>query len=187
MSVPRLVCPLCSGPKQNPRAKTCRACYVRGIAGRRPFDRDAAIARFLANVKIPDDPDDCWTWMGHTLWGGYGQFNMHGTCTTAHRAAYILFVGDMPEGTEACHTCDNPPCVNPSHVFPGTHSDNVQDCIRKGRFFGGLRKLSDAEVVEIRALLAETDLSLAAIGERFGVHAVSVFDIKHGRTHKRVA
>lgn len=78
-------------------------------------------------------PDECWPWQGSTD-GRYGEFWADGRKTKAHRVAWELANGrPFPEGLHACHTCDNPPCVNPEHIFPATHQENLQDAERKGR------------------------------------------------------
>lgn len=78
--------------------------------------------------------DECWPWRGSLSSRGYGQFYMEGRTRPAHRVAWELHHGQLfPEGMDGCHTCDNPPCVNPLHIFPGTASDNARDAVAKGR------------------------------------------------------
>ena len=78
---------------------------------------------------------DCILWNGH-LWsqGRYGMDKIDKKSMGAHRAAWIRKYGEIPEGMVVCHTCDVTLCVNTDHLFLGTNSDNMQDCIKKGRF-----------------------------------------------------
>jgi hypothetical protein len=86
--------------------------------------------RFEANIR---KTESCWLWTGMLTDGGYGVISDHQKKTRAHRASYALYVGPIPEGMHVLHRCDNPPCVNPKHLFLGTHIDNMRDMESKGR------------------------------------------------------
>lgn len=97
------------------------------------IEKDARKARFWPKVDIQDD-NSCWSWRGSHDQRGYGQFWDKGRRIKAHRMAWQLFNGQpFPEGKEACHTCDNPNCVNPRHIWPGTHRENIKDAVDKKR------------------------------------------------------
>jgi hypothetical protein len=102
----------------------CLECY----GGRRP-----AISRrtsFLDRVEVT--PSGCWEWTRARSHDGYGVYKK----LRAHRVAYELAFGPIPDGLSVLHHCDNPPCVNPARLFLGTQSDNMRDCYRKGRNHG---------------------------------------------------
>jgi len=82
-------------------------------------------------------PDECWEWKAYREKTGYGQLQV-GTyetpdATRSHRIAWELTNGPIPDGLHVCHHCDNPPCCNPTHLFLGTHQDNMDDMLAKGR------------------------------------------------------
>lgn len=83
--------------------------------------------------------EGCWLWTAGTTGAGYGKIsvrlgvNQH-RIVGAHCVSYAIHKGDVPEGMEVCHFCDNPPCVNPAHLFLGTRLTNMQDMVRKGRY-----------------------------------------------------
>ena len=79
-----------------------------------------------------DKGSGCWLWLLSKAFG-YGNFKVNGKTKRAHRVAWEEFNGPIPEGMNVCHTCDNPSCVNPEHLFLGTQYDNLQDMKQKGR------------------------------------------------------
>lgn len=104
-----------------------------------------------------DTGGDCWEWIAGKFNTGYGAFWFGDTNVIAHRFAYSLVYGSVPDGLCVCHHCDNKSCVKPSHLFLGTHADNLRDSINKGRFDSrgeknGNSKLVENDVYEIRRL-----------------------------------
>jgi hypothetical protein len=79
----------------------------------------------------------CWIWKAYQDKNGYGIFSLKNRNQRAHRLSYMWAKGEIPEDLEVCHTCDNPSCVNPEHLFLGTHKENGQDMSRKGRVRNG--------------------------------------------------
>jgi len=95
---------------------------------------DGQVARFWSKVDMSAGPDGCWPWLAGRFPRGYGVFALRpfGSFVSS-RLAYQLAYGDLSSDLLVCHECDNPPCCNPAHLFQGTHSDNMQDMLSKGR------------------------------------------------------
>lgn len=89
--------------------------------------------RFWEKVNVKG-VNDCWEWNACQYKNGYGKFALtRSNAVYSHRLAYELTYGSIPNGLYVCHSCDNPRCCNPNHLFAGTQTDNMQDCKRKGR------------------------------------------------------
>lgn len=143
--------------------------------------------RFWAKVKR-GTADECWNWQGSRcgLHAEYGQTYYEGHRITAHRGAWLLTSGMLPlPGLEICHTCDNGLCCNPAHLWIGTHKQNMEDKIAKGRanFAIGSRagqaKLSEFEIAQIKRLLV-SGLSQRKIAAQFNVSQPTISYIKNG-------
>lgn len=137
---------------------------------------DKFAARFWIKVDC-GDPEDCWIWTAcRPQHRGYGRFQVGNQLLVAHRVAYELAVGPIPKGLCVLHTCDNPPCCNPAHLWLGTRADNVRDRDAKGRQahvrgeHNGCAKLTNDQVLAIRAdhrilrkIAADYNVSIPAI------------------------
>lgn len=154
------------------------------------YPRAAARERFEAKVDRSGGPDACHPWRASFGTTGYGQFMLDGKPHKAHRVAFFLEHGRWPE--PLCrHTCDNRPCCNPRHLCEGTHAENSQDKVERGRsrkgvpnlLVRGLRNalgvLSDDDVLHIRTLYGQCTGS--ALAEAFGVSKGHIKNIAHGR------
>lgn len=126
--------------------------------------------RFWSKVDVRG-PDECWLWIAGQDGRGYGNFYVEGRSVKAHRFAFKLH-HDQPVGTAICHTCDNPLCVNPAHLYDGSRRDNVQDAVDRGQHPRGERhgrsKLTAEIVLEMRRRHAAGE-SYAALAREFGV------------------
>ena len=101
------------------------------------LDKKSLHERIEENIERITE-SGCWVWMGYINKLGYGRFRVNGKKVLAHRAAYEEYKEKIPDDKIACHDCDNPSCVNPEHIFIGTHQDNHDDAIKKGRKDMGL-------------------------------------------------
>lgn len=119
---------------------------------------------------------DCWEWLGKKDAKGYGFFHMGGEQWRAHRAAFVISGGCLLPGQILLHSCDNPSCVNPGHMMPGTIRENNQDRARKGRS-KPIRKLSVEDVREI--LVRVRDEPKKALARRFNVSPSLIRQIAH--------
>lgn len=143
-------------------------------------------ARFWSFVDKSAGTDACWIWTGRTNDKGYGRFFTGGKTVRAHRFAFLITFRAIHDGLQVCHACDNPPCVNPMHLFPGTNLDNVKDREAKGRgkrFYGlenGWAKIADADVVRIKQM-SKSGMRQAKIANIFGISASHVSMIVSGR------
>lgn len=129
--------------------------------------------RFLA--KLPPRPvdDTCWLWAGATDPSGYGHMRIAERVVGAHRVSYTLYRGALQDGLCVLHTCDNPACVNPAHLFLGTKADNYHDAAGKNRM--PRHKLS---VEQVRSIRSETG-SQKEIDLRYDVCPALISFIKH--------
>jgi hypothetical protein len=125
---------------------------------------------FIEGKHYAVNDEGCWLWLRGKFKSGYGAVHWYvGDAKKkwyTHRLSYTQSNGDIPEGHGVCHTCDVPSCINPEHLFVGTQKDNMQDCIKKGRF--NRRKLTEEDVLEIRRLSAE-GLTQTSIATRYPV------------------
>lgn len=146
-----------------------------------------AVDRFWASVDRRGERE-CWEWTGHTV-SGYGVLYIDGKSWKAHRYSYFLAHGECPAGLDVCHSCDNPPCVNPDHLFLGSEADNMRDMREKGRSARGERhpdaKLTNEAVTAMRVLRSagRTVRSLAA---EYGVEESVASRAIAGRTWRHI-
>lgn len=142
--------------------------------------------RFWSKVK---KTSQCWEWTGAIYGRGYGHFGIkingkHKT-VASHRLSYEIHFGKIPIGLDIMHSCDNPPCVNPSHLSTGTRSQNMKDAFDRGRGVINIdrgeksshHKLTDEEVREIRRLYPKIIKNKTEIGRRFNISRATIRQI----------
>lgn len=142
--------------------------------------------RFWEKVEV-GDPDECWGWAAGTDGDGYGMIGDRGRTRRAHRVMMALLHGPLEKGDLVLHHCDNPPCVNPLHLYIGTYADNFRDMIaRSSRTLSDYRgskngqaKLTEDDVREIRRRLA-ADEPQRSIAEDYGVDQATISNINRG-------
>jgi len=142
--------------------------YICGHSSRRPLEE-----RFWEKVD-KRNPDQCWEWTGARDQQGYGSIRPF---RKASRASWVIHFGSIPDGMYICHRCDNPSCVNPSHLFLGTNADNLRDMRAKGRAYNPgtpgeknvSAKLTEIEVTEIRSRYANGEGSHSQLAAHYGV------------------
>lgn len=134
-------------------------------------------------------PGECWLWTAHRSPNGYGVFWHKNSNHGAHRIAWMLSRGPIPEGMCVCHHCDVKHCCNPAHLFLGTHMDNEADKKRKGRGIFGERhhssKLTNEQILKIRGLAG--DISQKELATRYGVSRRNINYIVSHRTWQHLA
>jgi len=150
--------------------------------------------RILMKVKY-DRETGCWLWTGSTTGGGYPDIRFNGDHRYVHRLMHIIH-NEFPteEKPFVCHTCDTPACVNPEHLFSGSHQDNIQDAADKGRMPVNLdsvlgenhhkSKLTESDVVEIRERYDAGGISQRELGEEYGIDQTQVSQIVLGKNWK---
>lgn len=138
----------------------------------------------------------CWLWLDALDQDGYGRLQLPGKRTVkAHRVAYELYVGPVPAGKIVCHHCDVRCCVNPAHLYAGDWTDNVQDCLRRGRYVAGGKphlgerngnaKLTEKQAREIRSRAAHGEL-LVALAAAFGLCISAIDRLVHRRSWRHL-
>jgi len=138
--------------------------------------------RFYEKV-MPEPNTGCWLWSGSLNNRGYARIHVDKKNKLASRVSFSMHNGKINDSLLVCHSCDTPSCVNPDHLFLGTHEDNLTDCVIKGRrpFTQNRLTIEDVLIIKERLKNGETQNSIA---KDFCVHHVSIGNIKQGKTWK---
>lgn len=162
---------------------------------KRPFSKKSPVSQSVQaafeHFIAVDRQSGCWVWTGPRFEkrGGYGCFTMRPAnirLKRAHRLAWELFRGPIPAGASVLHSCDNPPCVNPEHLFLGGPAANMADKVAKGRQNRGerhgRRKLTEAEAIIVR----NDPRPYSQIAATFGVSMATISDVKRARSWRHL-
>lgn len=150
------------------------------------------IAREFEQRYIPEPNSGCWLWLAATMGNGYGQFSYLGMRESAHRHSYRVHNGPISDHNDVLHKCDIPCCVNPDHLFVGTHADNMNDMARKRRHPGNPRtpgmlrpraKLSPLLADEIRM----SPKSPRELADHFRVHIETIYRVRRGECYRKAS
>ena len=149
----------------------------------KPYSLEVRLTKFWQRV---DKTGNCWLWTGAQGPNGFGVTRWEDRNQYAHRVAYELIKGAIPDGLMVLHTCDNPTCCNPAHLFLGTRQDKTQKMVGHGRAYRPFgernpkHKLTDAEIAEIRRRYDAGNVTQQALADEYGLHYSQVSLIVRG-------
>lgn len=147
----------------------------------------ALVDKLLASIRV--DAGGCFLWQGHINKYGYAHLYWNGRARRAHRLSFEAFRRPIPPGLCVCHRCDVRACINPAHLFVGTHLDNMRDAVAKGRVPHGEQrpdtKLTDEQVAALVAL-CNAGASAGELAEHFGISIAQVMRLMDGTRRRHV-
>lgn len=179
------------------KSRPCKKCGE-GFVGK-GLVREYCCTKCKLLGEVTKRKNGCWEWKGNLHNNGYGYTTMYETNKRehVHRISYRVFKGEIPEGLCVCHQCDNRKCINPEHLWLGTHKDNNQDCIKKGRQAVGDKKnprrgeknphakLTDEKVKEIRKLI-KSGKRCTVIAREYGVCSSVIYGVRDRKGWKHI-
>lgn len=189
--IPREPCIICGNLRKYTRNKSycSRACSQKHRTELKYIKyKSEILARIQKYTKINES--GCWIWQMGLSRSGYGETSIKGKKKRVHRVVHELYTGKVPENLHVCHTCDTTSCVNPEHLYVGTHQRNVDDKLERDRQPRGeeikLAKLTEKDILKIRQLWKEGYMSQQAIANEFGVNQTTISCIVLRKTWRHI-
>jgi hypothetical protein len=145
----------------------------------------------ISSKTVVDESTGCWVYKGHKNRDGYGRIFYEGNQRECHRVVWELVFGVIPAGLCVCHKCDNPPCINPKHLFLGTHGDNTRDKMSKGRQRSLVgedcprSKLRNEDIIQIRSRYTK-GISQSELGREYKVAQSTIWRIVNSQRWKHI-
>jgi len=179
--------------KRSEQQFCCKKCGVRHTS-----DTSKTAERGIERImnRVEKQENGCWLFTGHHDRGGYGMMQFKGKMQLTHRLVWMLThnMTSLPRDLHVCHACDNPPCVNPAHLFLGTHRDNMQDMVNKGRktykaVLGeevSSHKLTSDDVRAIRARYQAGSITYRRLADEYRVSQGTIADAVTRKTWQHI-
>lgn len=182
-------------PSRRPKARFCSGSCLSKKTGHEKqerrqakWDSDSEDETFQALInrfeKFVVKKNGCWEWNG-CINSKYGAFRFRKKPQKAHRVSWVIHNGEIPDGLQVLHKCDNPPCTNPEHLFLGTNADNMKDMVSKKRHVSGKRKLTKEMIIHIRNLL-KMGVPSARLSRDYKVSETCIYNIRHNISWKNI-
>ena len=171
---------------RNPRARIAVGFHLANSFGGIKMKNRGTPSQWVERNSIPEPNSGCWLWLGQPLRDGYGTVQWGGRAMQAHRFSWLALRGQIPSGQLVLHRCDNRICVNPDHLFLGTHLENAIDCMQKNRKPLGERvkgaKLTKADVISIR----NSSLKVRELANQFRVAPSLIWRVRAKQSWRHV-
>ena len=140
------------------------------------------------NIDI--DSKGCWNFLGSINYNGYGLTKYSGRRRSVHRLSWMIYNGPIPDGKHICHHCDNKKCINPKHLYCGTHADNMKDVTARKRHPKHLsvpviQKITLHQMEDIKDYFMVHGISAIELGRIYGVSRRSIYGIVWGKVHRQ--
>lgn len=170
-----------------PRSNTQKGEHFNCVRGH-SVNRMPDNVRLWSRVALTSDPEKCWEWQGKIINSGYGSLSVNNKNQLAHRLAWRVSFGEIPNGLEVLHKCDNRICCNPTHLFLGTDLDNAKDKVSKGRHRPGEEhgnhKLTANQVKYIRRRYKEGGISQHQLAKEIGISPSTIWMVVNNKRWK---